>query len=137
MSIESSPNPSPYKGAPGSICAAGVSRLSEEVISWASLSSSAVIALPGSVSFIAGDRKSTRLNSSHVEISYAVFCLKKKKEPDVAPSRTRFSLANERRTKSLTHWPPIRGHRVDLDRTRFPDTGDIRISCAERHITGR
>src|SRR5690349_22989515 len=25
-----------------------------------------------------GDRKSTRLNSSHVEISYAVFCLKKK-----------------------------------------------------------
>src|SRR5438874_10313621 len=28
------------------------------------------------------DRKSTRLNSSHVEISYAVFCLKKKKQMD-------------------------------------------------------
>src|SRR3989442_9841060 len=28
------------------------------------------------------DRKSTRLNSSHVRISYAVFCLKKKKKPD-------------------------------------------------------
>src|SRR5690349_23353146 len=28
------------------------------------------------------DRKSTRLNSSHVEISYAVFCLKKKKNHD-------------------------------------------------------
>src|SRR5207253_4516444 len=28
-----------------------------------------------------GDRKSTRLNSSHVAISYAVFCLKKKKIP--------------------------------------------------------
>src|SRR5438874_5498921 len=28
---------------------------------------------------MSGDRKSTRLNSSHVEISYAVFCLKKKK----------------------------------------------------------
>src|SRR5690349_23330577 len=28
--------------------------------------------------FGVGDRKSTRLNSSHVEISYAVFCLKKK-----------------------------------------------------------
>src|SRR3989442_10889711 len=27
------------------------------------------------------DRKSTRLNSSHVRISYAVFCLKKKNEP--------------------------------------------------------
>src|SRR5690349_22604779 len=33
-------------------------------------------ALRGAV--VAGDRKSTRLNSSHVEISYAVFCLKKK-----------------------------------------------------------
>src|SRR5436309_6217760 len=38
------------------------------------------------------DRKSTRLNSSHVKISYAVFCLKKKKRgapPDVhlAPDR--------------------------------------------------
>src|SRR5438067_5098045 len=30
------------------------------------------------------DRKSTRLNSSHVSISYAVFCLKKKKEAAVA-----------------------------------------------------
>src|SRR3712207_9549871 len=28
---------------------------------------------------LAGDRKSTRLNSSHANISYAVFCLKKKK----------------------------------------------------------
>src|SRR5438874_5977784 len=31
------------------------------------------------VSALKRDRKSTRLNSSHVEISYAVFCLKKKK----------------------------------------------------------
>src|SRR3712207_7742166 len=28
---------------------------------------------------VGGDRKSTRLNSSHANISYAVFCLKKKK----------------------------------------------------------
>src|SRR5437868_7528663 len=35
-----------------------------------------------------GDRKSTRLNSSHVSISYAVFCLKKKKEKAVeTPAR--------------------------------------------------
>src|SRR5690349_22343176 len=33
------------------------------------------------------DRKSTRLNSSHVEISYAVFCLKKKKH-NCTPART-------------------------------------------------
>src|SRR5437899_8847232 len=30
-------------------------------------------------SSLSGDRKSTRLNSSHLGISYAVFCLKKKK----------------------------------------------------------
>src|SRR2546426_7894187 len=29
------------------------------------------------------DRKSTRLNSSHLVISYAVFCLKKKKKPTI------------------------------------------------------
>src|SRR5216684_6250246 len=32
------------------------------------------------------DRKSTRLNSSHGYISYAVFCLKKKKKPKNAPT---------------------------------------------------
>src|SRR5207249_8259019 len=32
-----------------------------------------------------GDRKSTRLNSSHVSISYAVFCLKKKNVSDTVP----------------------------------------------------
>src|SRR3712207_7902019 len=36
----------------------------------------------------AGDRKSTRLNSSHANISYAVFCLKKKKKQSISPSRT-------------------------------------------------
>src|SRR5690554_7552829 len=36
------------------------------------------------------DRKSTRLNSSHVRISYAVFCLKKKKK-------------NKKTTRSQTH----------------------------------
>src|SRR2546427_1684240 len=33
---------------------------------------------------LARDRKSTRLNSSHSQISYAVFCLKKKKRPTAA-----------------------------------------------------
>src|ERR1041385_9466568 len=37
---------------------------------------------PGSMRWV-GDRKSTRLNSSHGYISYAVFCLKKKKEGGV------------------------------------------------------
>src|SRR2546430_6592773 len=34
------------------------------------------------------DRKSTRLNSSHSQISYAVFCLKKKKPRHHAPPET-------------------------------------------------
>src|SRR3989442_15066427 len=34
----------------------------------------------GQITAKARDRKSTRLNSSHVRISYAVFCLKKKKD---------------------------------------------------------
>src|SRR5690349_23437140 len=41
------------------------------------------------------DRKSTRLNSSHVEISYAVFCLKKKK-------KKKNSKANNKRTQGNT-----------------------------------
>src|SRR2546426_5158411 len=35
-----------------------------------------------------GDRKSTRLNSSHLVISYAVFCLKKKKKNHTTHSST-------------------------------------------------
>src|SRR5436853_6006524 len=35
------------------------------------------------------DRKSTRLNSSHLGISYAVFCLKKKKHPTPKPKTGR------------------------------------------------
>src|SRR5690349_23647307 len=44
----------------------------------------------GRDAYIDIDRKSTRLNSSHVEISYAVFCLKKKtknKEIDIRSTR--------------------------------------------------
>src|SRR5688572_31614351 len=38
------------------------------------------------------DRKSTRLNSSHSQISYAVFCLKKKKNPNHLRTYTVYSL---------------------------------------------
>src|SRR3989442_4662817 len=54
----------------------------------ASLSGFVLAALAGAGSPIpapflpyTADRKSTRLNSSHVRISYAVFCLKKKRTP--------------------------------------------------------
>src|SRR2546430_6382347 len=41
-----------------------------------------------STSSTTSDRKSTRLNSSHSQISYAVFCLKKKKLPNLFPQPT-------------------------------------------------
>src|SRR3712207_8052730 len=46
----------------------------------------ATMMLPGAVTMIPVflDRKSTRLNSSHANISYAVFCLKKKTTPQQA-----------------------------------------------------
>src|SRR2546428_7450588 len=47
------------------------------------------------------DRKSTRLNSSHDQISYAVFCLKKKKV-------TNTSRYMPKKTACCTHHPPIK-----------------------------
>src|SRR2546430_13252027 len=54
-----------------------------------------VVVLPDGVSskqaaavVLQGDRKSTRLNSSHSQISYAVFCLKKKKLYTISQRRT-------------------------------------------------
>src|SRR2546430_5213780 len=46
----------------------------------------------------ARDRKSTRLNSSHSQISYAVFCLKKKKQK-ASPHKTEYTDT----TLSITH----------------------------------
>src|SRR5471030_3395665 len=45
------------------------------------------------------DRKSTRLNSSHLGISYAVFCLKKKKNKNTSPP-----IKKQKKTKQNTHY---------------------------------
>src|SRR5258708_18150910 len=50
-----------------------------------------------------GDRKSTRLNSSHQIISYAVFCLKKKNRRNESARRTRRDEAPARVTHSARH----------------------------------
>src|SRR2546426_4094523 len=52
------------------------------------------------------DRKSTRLNSSHLVISYAVFCLKKKKTGEAGPVTQRRLLPHRgrRRARAL---PPL------------------------------
>src|SRR5436309_12714442 len=56
------------------------------------------------------DRKSTRLNSSHVKISYAVFCLKKKKRIPHIIHQAHY------RRPSVSTFPPLRYryHRLNL-----------------------
>src|SRR2546430_11503169 len=50
------------------------------------------------------DRKSTRLNSSHSQISYAVFCLKKKKKKkDCTTLKTFTDIITAVHTRSTTH----------------------------------
>src|SRR5437899_6547782 len=68
------------RDAPMRRCASGVANSS---ICCASSSSSIEASVLCSLTYsasLARDRKSTRLNSSHLGISYAVFCLKKKKQ---------------------------------------------------------
>src|SRR2546430_10774017 len=55
------------------------------------------------------DRKSTRLNSSHSQISYAVFCLKKKKKTQ----RRRRHYTGDSTTRHDTDTSVIHGHAVD------------------------
>src|SRR5258707_6820461 len=57
----------------------------------ADVTAHAIRQLPGVAAMVqrSGDRKSTRLNSSHANISYAVFCLKKKKTVEGGASPTK------------------------------------------------
>src|SRR2546430_8353679 len=57
----------------------------------------------GGVGPVSQDRKSTRLNSSHSQISYAVFCLKKKKKHEIQNTT-----ANDENTfhQSISSHPP-------------------------------
>src|SRR5947199_6237108 len=50
------------------------------------------------------DRKSTRLNSSHLGISYAVFCLKKKKQERTQPRFRSTGQSVNTKELSTTHW---------------------------------
>src|SRR5438876_12439611 len=51
----------------------------------ASLARASLPRTPYVAAYLIEDRKSTRLNSSHPSISYAVFCLKKKKKKTIHP----------------------------------------------------
>src|SRR3712207_8642919 len=66
----------PLKGLVSDVSITQLLRLSQLLLKWALPKSP--LAILGSLEGIWQDRKSTRLNSSHANISYAVFCLKKK-----------------------------------------------------------
>src|SRR2546430_2819630 len=62
---------------------------------------------------ISADRKSTRLNSSHSQISYAVFCLKKNNEADAPQPRGRV-----RPALPDSHRQPVHPRNLDLHDVR-------------------
>src|SRR5690554_7020351 len=67
--------------------------------------------------FDALDRKSTRLNSSHVRISYAVFCLKKKKKKKKIIKNRKIKKKNKQRKKKDKRKNTIK--RNKLQRTKI------------------
>src|SRR5207245_4468547 len=89
--------PWPRAAIPGAIAATrknGARTLLANILSNAATSNSAVgakSAIPALLirMSMSPDRKSTRLNSSHGSISYAVFCLKKKKKKKTQETHTR------------------------------------------------
>src|ERR1022692_2427447 len=91
------------------------------------------------------DRKSTRLNSSHLVISYAVFCLKKKKTPACVvpvlrrPLRTRWTVSYHGawRGRIARDWlagePEVGGKLVNLFFFFFNDTATTEIYTLSLH----
>src|SRR5256885_6784682 len=60
-----------------------------------------------------GDRKSTRLNSSHLVISYAVFCLKKKKNTPTIHHNPPAQQKHQITYQNISHSMPIYTHTVN------------------------
>src|SRR5207302_1688284 len=86
---------------------------------------------------LAIDRKSTRLNSSHVKISYAVFCLKKKKNSQLLVTLLLHSYYHHR---YLPSFPTRRSSDLGNFQRRFPDiaSGVVHedIEMAKRRLRG-
>src|SRR5256886_5959141 len=75
--------------AVGAVCAAGLlfdDNAARLAAVWHDDRAASVALLAGAAAWGAADRKSTRLNSSHSQISYAVFCLKKKNTTYIHPA---------------------------------------------------
>src|SRR6202522_3215881 len=85
-----------------------------------------------------GDRKSTRLNSSHLYISYAVFCLKKNDEPRLRMRHQRFARRSARPGEKAHHFARHSRFVKNIDencrnRRRIARRlHDRRVSCHDR-----
>src|SRR5262245_54063501 len=86
--------------------------------------------MPSSLVRARSDRKSTRLNSSHLGISYAVFCLKKKRHTLGASLNIRHNLSSSKGPKPL---------QLKLLTTYIPKTSDFTLdfSTSQRLRTTR
>src|SRR2546430_10095141 len=85
---------------------------------------------PIAPSLLAGDRKSTRLNSSHSQISYAVFCLKKKTNNNMAYLRPHDVL------RVYMHLCASHNTTLKLIPTPIIDRHLSRVSCDSLHVQG-
>src|SRR3989454_3407944 len=81
------------------------------------------------------DRKSTRLNSSHLVISYAVFCLKKKKHTSElqSPCNLVCRLLLEKKKKNQTARTTIANQRMNQTRTNQHQQRTLSLNRQEYH----
>src|SRR5437773_7360016 len=68
---------------------------------------------------MARDRKSTRLNSSHITTSYAVFCLKKKKKIHIESVRHNIHHAQQTRNEPVEK--PLSGNSISCTLIKYED----------------
>src|SRR3989475_4779690 len=81
------------------------------------------------------DRKSTRLNSSHSQISYAVFCLKKKKKKYHDGPQERHDRGNERASRATDLPPHSRTDAPQLDADATAIQSDSRGHTTSQNIS--
>src|SRR5438876_2361036 len=75
---------------------------------------------PAAKAAVKPDRKSTRLNSSHPSISYAVFCLKKKKKPNTDKTKkTKQRQKKQRASHHNDHIAQYIVYEADTHRTKI------------------
>src|SRR2546421_634450 len=109
--------------------------------------------LTSSIALLLSDRKSTRLNSSHDQISYAVFCLKKKKQTNAFLLETKAlvlgfevkhrvadacaglsTLLDFRQRPRLSQTPPAADHRAHRHHARASLTTTVNHICRRSNI---